>query len=166
MMSQSNSAGRTASLLRCLAWVSGLLLVGIMLLMTTDVFFRYILNQPIVGVQELVQLGIALVVMLAMPHCARQNSHIKVDVFDQVLGPRGRAFGDGLSRLVGACVLALLVYKASLKALDAWEYEDVTNMLELPVWPVYAAISLGMGLYVLVLLLELYEQLFSREADV
>lgn len=154
-----------AKLLSGLAWVSGLILIAIMLLMTTDVFFRYALNQPILGVQELVQWGIVLVVMLAMPHCARKNAHIKVDVFDHILGSWGRALSDGISRLISSFVLSLLVYKTTFKAMDAWEYKDVTNMLELPIWPVYAAIALSMGLFTLVLLLELYEQMFCWEAD-
>lgn len=167
MAAESNGSRRVilARPLQWLAWLSGLILVGIMGLLTVGVFFRYVLNQPIVGIQELVQLSIVAVVMLAMPHCALRNAHIKVDVFDPLLGPKGRGFGNLFSRLVGIAVLSLLVWKAWLKALDALEYEDVTNMLELPIWPAYAAIAFGMALYAVVLLLELYDQLFNREMD-
>ena len=36
------------------------------------------------------------------------------------------------------------------KTAEAAEYGDVTNMLQLPLWPVYAAILIGMGLCILV----------------
>jgi len=148
-------------LLSWLAKVSGLVLFAIVLLITVSVFCRYMLNQPILGSQELVQLGMVLVVMLAMPYTTIRNEHIRVDILDKALGPNGRYIGDLISRALSSVVLSLLAWKSSLKALDALEYEETTNMLELPVWPVYAAIALSMSLYALVLFIELVQQLTS-----
>ncbi len=147
------------NILKWTAMLSGLILFAIMLLVSISVFFRYVLNQPILGSQELVQLGMVLVVMLAMPYTAIRKEHIKVDILERALGPNGRYMGNLIGRLLGSTVLSLLVWKSSHKMLDAWEYEDTTNMLELPLWPVYAAIALGMSLFVLVLIAELVRQI-------
>jgi len=90
-------------------------------------------------------------VMLAMPFTSFSGSHIRVDIFDRRLGAAGRFFGDLISRTVGIFVLGLLVRKTWDKALDAHEYGDVTNMIEIPVWIAYGAITFGMGLFILVL---------------
>lgn len=147
------------------AYLSGILLIGIMLLVATAVFFRYFLHQPILGSQEIVQLGMVLVVMLAIPSTAAHDMHIRVDLFDKVLGVTGRFFADLLSRVFGICVLSLMVWRCILKAADTYEYADTTNMLALPLWPIYAVIAVGMGLYALILLLEILYQFKTRGAQ-
>ena len=117
------------------------------------------MNQPILGDQELVEIGMSLVVMLAMPFATWKGEHIRVDILDERLGSVGRFLGDLFARSIGIFVLYLLVGKALDKAFDAYEYEDVTNMIEIPVWIAYGAISVGMGLFILVLVLQLALQL-------
>lgn len=137
------------------------MLCGVMLLVCISVVFRYVLNQPILGDQELVEIGMSVVVMAAMPFTTFQQQHIRVDVLDYWLGDWGRFIGDLFARTVSIAVLYLLIQKTWAKALDAHEYGDVTNMLEIPVWITYGAISIGMGLVVVVLLVQLIQQLRS-----
>ncbi len=143
------------------ALIGGVVLVAIMFLVSWSVFTRYVLNAPILGDQELVEIGMSLVVMMAMPFATLSGAHIRVDVLDNKLGVAGRFVGDLLSRGIGAYVLILLIQKTWDKALDAYEYNDVTNMIEIPVWIAYGAISIGMGLFALVLILQLFNQLRS-----
>lgn len=151
--------------LRFSALFGGIVLLAIMLLVSVAVFFRYVLNQPILGNQELVEIGMSVVVMLAMPYTAILGQHIRVDVFDPRLGASGRFVADLFARSMSVVVLFLLVQKAWGKALDAHEYGDVTNMIEIPVWIAYGAIVIGMSLFILVLLLQLYQQLRHGVSD-
>ena len=146
-------------LLKGAAVLGGLVLFAIMCLVSYAVFARYVLNQPILGGNEIVQMGMALVVMMAMPFTTLKNGHIRVDVLDPHLGARGRFFSDILVRVVCCYVLYLLVAKTWDKALDAHEYGDVTNMVEIPVSLAYGAITLGMVLVIAVLLGQLVQQL-------
>ena len=148
-------------ILKAAALASGLGLFAIMVLVVVSVFFRYALSAPILGSQELVEIGMSIVVMLAMPYTAMTGQHIRVDILDRKLGSKGRFAGDLFARVVSILVLALLVRKTWDKALDAHEYEDVTNMIEIPIWIAYGAITVGMGLFILVLVLQLIGQ-FQR----
>ena len=145
-------------LLKGVAVLGGLVLFAIMCLVSYAVFARYVLNQPILGGNELVQMGMSLVVMMAMPFATLKGAHIRVDIFDPRLGAKGRFLFDILARLVSVYVLYLLIDKTWDKALDAHEYGDVTNMIEVPVWIPYGAITAGMALTVLVLLWQLVLQ--------
>lgn len=138
-------------LLQGVALVGGLVLIAIMLLVSASVFARYVVNQPILGDQELVEIGMSLVVMMAMPYAALRGAHIRVDILDGPIGRRGRFWGDVFARTVSCFVLFLLIRKTWDKAWDAHEYGDVTNMIEIPVWIAYGAISVGMALFALVL---------------
>ena len=145
-------------LLQGVAVLGGLVLLGIMCLVSWAVFARYALNQPILGGNELVQFGMSVVVMMAMPFATLKGAHIRVDVLDPRLGARGRFAFDILARVVSCYVLFLLIDKTWDKAWDAHEYEEVTNMIELPVWIPYGAVTIGMALTVMVLLAQLVQQ--------
>ena len=148
-------AGR---LLQAVALLGGLALFLIMALVSISVFFRYVLNQPILGDQELVEIGMALVVMMAMPYAGLQGAHIRVDILDRKIGALGRFAGDIFARGLSCYVIYLLIGKTWDKTLDAYEYDDVTNMLEIPVWIAYGAITIGMGLFAVVLAVQLILQ--------
>ena len=145
-------------LLKFVAFLGGLVLFAIMLLVTTAVLFRYVLNQPILGDKELVEIGMSLVVMAAMPFAAVKGAHIRVDILDGPLGENGRFWGDAFARSVSCAVLILLIQKTWDKTWDAHKYGDVTNMIELPVWVAYGSITFGMGLFALVLAGQLFGQ--------
>ena len=145
-------------ILNGVAVAGGLILLAVMLLVSTSVFFRYVLNEPILGDQELVEMGMPLVVMAAMPFTALKGAHIRVDVLDRAIGEHGRFWGDVFARSVGCIVLALLVRKTFAKTVDAHVYDDVTNMIEIPVWIAYGAITIGMGLFAAVLAAQLFGQ--------
>ena len=142
----------------CVALAAGIVLFAIMVLVAWAVFARYVLNAPILGGQELVEIGMGLVVMLAMPFATYSGAHIRVDILDTQIGNWGRFLGDLLARVLGAYVLSLLVRKTWNKALDAHEYGDVTNMIEIPVWIAYGSISIGMALVSVLLLGQALQQ--------
>jgi TRAP-type transport system small permease protein len=134
-----------------LASLAGLGLIFMVITIAVSVVMRYVLGQPMLGVNEIVQLTAVAVVMLALPYCTDERAHVRVDVLDNAIGAGGRWFGDVLSRVLSGFVLSILVWRAGWKAYDAWEFGDATNMLGLPIWPFYALIALGMALCVLVL---------------
>jgi TRAP-type transport system small permease protein len=147
-----------------LAAVAGLGLIFMVVVITVSVVMRYVLGTPMLGANEIVQLTAVAVVMLALPYCTDEGAHVRVDVLDDAIGAGGRWFGDVLSRVLSVFVLSILVWRAALKALDAWEFNDSTNMLGLPIWPFFALISLGIGLCVLVLAEQLVLLIVTRRA--
>lgn len=70
-----------------LTWVGGLCLLGMMALIFVGVFMRYALNQPILGLNEIIQLAAVALVMSALPYCTARGGHVGVDVFDRAIGP-------------------------------------------------------------------------------
>ncbi|WP_210259978.1 TRAP transporter small permease [Martelella sp. HB161492] len=134
-----------------LSAVAGLSLLAMVVLIATGVVARYFFNAPILGVNEIVQFLSVLTVMLALPLCTLADGHVNVDIFDRHLGEIGRRLADLLARLLSGGVLYVLARRAFLKALDAHEFGDTTNMLDLPLWPTYALIALGAALCVAVL---------------
>ncbi len=148
-----------------LAAVAGLGLIAMVVLIATGVVMRYFLNAPILGINEIVQFLSVMTVMLALPMCTLADGHVNVDIFDRHLGERGRRLADLLARVLSAGVLYVLARRAFLKALDAHEYGDMTNMLGLPLWPTYALIALGSALCVAVLAFQVVILVFGRHTE-
>ena len=94
------------------------MLFVIMCLVTYSVFRRYVMNDPILGDQELVEIGMSVVVMLAIPFATLRGAHIRVDILDNAIGNWGRFLGDIVARGLGAYILFLLIQKTWGKAWD------------------------------------------------
>ncbi|WP_172332307.1 TRAP transporter small permease [Mangrovicoccus sp. HB161399] len=137
-----------------LAVIGGIALLSLVVLIVAGVIMRYALGQPILGSNEIIQLTAVALVMSALPYCTSLNGHVGVDVFDRFLGYFGRRAGDVLARCLSGWVLGVLCHRAVLKALDAAEFGDATNMLGLPLWPFYAILAAGTGLVVVIFLIQ------------
>lgn len=137
-----------------LAVIGGIALISLVLLIVAGVVMRYVFGQPILGSNEIIQLTAVALVMSALPYCTSLNGHVGVDVFDRFLGYFGRRAGDVLARILSGWVLSVLCHRAVLKALDAAEFGDATNMLSLPLWPFYAILAAGTGLVVVIFLIQ------------
>lgn len=138
-----------------LAIGAGIFLVALVVVVSCGVFLRYVVGAPLLGVNEIVQMVAVALAMLALPYCTSSGAHIRVDLFDNSLGRIGRFIGDLMSRVLSITALWFLCLRAWSKAAEAIEFGDVTNMIKLPLWPVYGAICVGMGLCALVLAAEI-----------
>lgn len=144
---------------RILNILSSVALAVLLVATFVGVIMRYVFAAPILGSNEIIQLASVALVMLAMPSAAQQEEHIRVDVFDGVIGPVGRFIGDILSRGIATYLLGLLTLRAWAKLQDAAEFGDATNMLSIPLWPFYGLLALGATLYAIVLILQLIDVL-------
>lgn len=156
LISQDSSMARSIDrATRALSVFAGISLLFMMATITVGVVTRYLLNMPITGIDEIVQMTGVGLIMLALPYATLNDAHVRVDIFDEWLGKAGRRLGDILSRLLSGFVLLILVSRASGKLLEAWEFEDTTNMLGLPLWPFYGLLAAGAALCVLVFAVEI-----------
>ena len=150
--SLARSIDRATRALSVFAGISLLLMMGTI---SFGVLTRYLLNMPITGIDEIVQMTGVGLIMLALPYATLHGAHVRVDIFDDSLGRTGRRFGDILSRLLSGWVLLVLVSRALDKLRDAWEFEDTTNMLGMPLWPFYGMLAAGISLCLLVFAVEI-----------
>lgn len=146
-----------------LAILAALALIFMVVVISAGVILRYAFGTPVLGLNEINQMTAVVLVMAALPYCTVRNGHVGVDVFDSAIGSWGRLIGDIGSRLLSGFVLSVLVWRAVLKALDAFEFEDTTNMLSLPIWPFYGILAIGMALCVLIFAVQIIIRLRDGE---
>jgi TRAP-type C4-dicarboxylate transport system permease small subunit len=139
---------------RFLAYVAGAALLWLMLLTVVAVVMRYVFNAPILGAQDISELSLAVVVFLGIPYCGWTGGHVAVDLISTVVGEARLRYTDTLMRLLGAVLFAVVAWQAMDQGLDALEYGEASNLVEIAHHPFMFLMSFGWLLFALVLLLQ------------
>ncbi len=148
------------------AGAGGAVLLGLALMTVLSVLGRAILNQPLPGDFEIMENGIAAGVGLLLPYAQAKRGHVIVDFMTNWAPARWRRRLDGLAALLFAGLFALLLWRGVAGALDAWRGDEQTVILAWPIWPFFVPVLLGLALSILILLLQAWNDLLQRPAQV
>ena len=135
---------------RVLAIAGGVILLALMTLTVVAVTLRKI-NYPIVGTQDLSEAGLTVVVFFAMAYSGWTGGHIAVDLISAVIKGRGLQILDVAIRFCCAVFFVIVAWQSVRQGLDALEFGDGFNLLNIPHYPFFFVVAFGSGLYALVL---------------
>lgn len=97
---------------RLIAWLT----LGMVIVTFAVVVLRYLFSSGSIAMQESITYMHALVFMLGAAYTLRHDGHVRVDIFYQKFGPRGRAWVDLLGTLLLLLPVTLFI------AWVSWEY--------------------------------------------
>ena len=122
-------AARTCGIL------AAIFLAAMMLLTVADIALRAFFSYPIRGQLELVELGLACTIFLALPAVFIRDAHIVVDVADHFVSARAKELLDLLGALASLATLAVMLWQMAPLALYMMRFGDVTSDLSIPkIW--------------------------------
>jgi TRAP-type C4-dicarboxylate transport system permease small subunit len=98
----------------------------------------------VLGSVELVLFAVVAVVFLALPETLRRDEQITVDVIDQYLSGAWIRRLRQIAAIIGAVLLAIMVWRTVLPAVDTLEYGDLTNDLQISFFWYWLPIVVGM----------------------
>jgi len=117
---------------RAFGYLAAAFLAGMMLLTVADVVLRALFARPIPGMLDLIELGLACTIFLALPAVFLRDEHLVVDVIDHV-APRGVVrWLDLAGALLSAAVLAVMAWRMLPLARDMHAFGDVSADLAIP----------------------------------
>jgi TRAP-type C4-dicarboxylate transport system permease small subunit len=120
---------------RFFGYVAALFLTATMMVTVADVFLRTFFAYPIRGVLELVELGLACTIFLALPAVFLRDGHLVVDVIDQLARRRIVRLLDLAGAVVSLIVLVVMLWQMGPLARTMHEFGDVTSDLSIPkIW--------------------------------
>jgi TRAP-type C4-dicarboxylate transport system permease small subunit len=102
------------------------------LLTVADVALRTFFSMPIQGMLELIELGLACTIFIALPAVFLRDEHLVVDVVDQLFRPAVVRALDLLGALVSLGVLLVMAWQMVPLARAMHEFGDVTSDLSIP----------------------------------
>ena len=103
-----------------------------MLLTVADVVLRTFFRLPIQGMLELIELGLACTIFIALPAVFLRDEHLVVDVVDYLIGPGAVRLLALLGALVSLGVLVTIAWQMAPLARAMHEFGDVTSDLSIP----------------------------------
>jgi TRAP-type transport system small permease protein len=133
-----------------LGLLSAVILFILMLLTTVDVLGRYLFNAPLPGGFEITELMMAALVFAAMPAVTRREDHIVIDLLDfmmpkWIVRPR-----QVIVNLLCAGLCALWAWRTWALGVRLQGYNEVTEYLQLPLYPICFFIAFMSGVTCLV----------------
>lgn len=126
-----------------------LAIIGLMVLINTDIGGRALLNAPVHGVPEMVSLSIVGIVFLQLGHTLRKGRLTRSEALSNFLhqrSPRLSAFLDGIFNLTGLVLLGILAYSSWPLFVKSWEGDIFVGSIgdfTAPVWPIKLIIVVG-----------------------
>ena len=133
-MSPMSLNGAIRFMVRWLDRVAVLALLAMMLTTTTDVVLRKLINVPILGATELVELGLGVAFFFAAPGVFARGTNITVDMIDQWL-PEWTGALKRLAAFLVVVTLCLLTWHMWRPLVDIISFGDTSADLQIPkIW--------------------------------
>lgn len=149
--------GRLATALAIIGSAGIVALIGII---AVSVVWRYGLNNPIFGVNDLSTITLILVAGSAVAYGARNGSHVSVDVIGAFMGPGLTRLVDAIMRCFTLGIIGLACYALFAKACG-FEKACITNDLNIEHRYFYYFLGLCLGVYALQVIVDLLKGLFQ-----
>ena len=149
--------------LRLLAYLSGIIILVLMLFTVADVVLRNVFNAPLRSVYEFTEFVMAAIVFLGIAYTGWVGGHIAVDMFVKWLDqPRWRWI-TALLAFLGAALFAVIAYRATLETIAT--IDQVSNRLAWPHYPFRFTVAFGCALFAIVLGFQGIEILRGRSTE-
>ncbi len=101
-------------------WIIVATMAGMALLVSAQVFMRYVLNSSIDAADELSRLFFVWSIFLAIPHGIRHGVHVGIDVFARMTPLVVQGVLNRISAIAGVVLMAVVFVAAVVAASDKW----------------------------------------------
>ena len=143
------------------ALLGGTLLVIIALMNTWSLISLAVLGFPVPGDFELVQMGVAVAAFSFLPYCQLKGANVTADIFSAGASPVTIAAFTLLAALVAAFFSVLLLWRMSDGLVSYLRFEEVTTILNIPLWIAFPPILASLALLVLAAAVTLHEAIIE-----
>ena len=131
-------------LTRLLSYVAAAGICALMALVFVSVFFRYVLNRPILATEDMMAILLGITIFTAVPNVTLSRGHITVELF--VAPFRKVPALDRIRKvLIDLGVIGMTFYMGYLMYLQAyrqWDRETESLVMEWALWPVTSAFAI------------------------
>lgn len=117
--------------------------VAVMMLVTVvEVIGRYLLNSPVPGSNEMIELALGLAIMAGMPLVSAQGTHIQVSLIESFRAQRWYAALQFAIELFSLAIAALIAYAVARRAMHLYSTNENSQVLRYIVWSVVTILAL------------------------
>lgn len=142
-----------------LAELCGLLLFGMMILLTLDVVFR-VSNKPIPGLTTLGVLVLLAVVYLGMSRCEEVHEHTTVDILTNRLPAKWKDINSIVVNLLKLVAVVMLFCVSVDNLIQSYSTQEIfADVVKIPIWPSKLAVVIGSFFFVVQVVFNLLDSI-------
>jgi TRAP-type C4-dicarboxylate transport system permease small subunit len=142
------------------AMIGAFALIGIALMISSDVFIRWLTGRPLIGVFEFSGILLVIVTFLPLALVLFTNQQLRIDIIHQYASGKAAAALGLLDAAIGILVFGLLLWIGTEETLKAYQGRFLLRgMIEIPTWIPNIMICIGTALAVLALIIQAAEYL-------
>ena len=146
-------------------FVGSLATIALVAMTVVAVFFRYFLNDPIFGMDDLTIMTLSLAVAAAIVYGGKSGSHVHVDILSLLGGKKVTRYTDIVVKLLSIGIVAIAAYGLFKQGSCGTPCGYFTPNLTIPYMPFYFFLGTAMVVYALILILELLNGLVHFDAE-
>ena len=147
---------------RLLAWAGAAAIIGLMGITVVAVFWRYVLNDPIFGIEDMSIITLTVVAGASVAYGGRHGAHVAVDVISFRASSGTTRVTDVLMRILSLGILGLATWSLFDKACGM-EKACITGNFSIEHRPYYYFLGICLGVYALQILIDLLAGLIGSE---
>jgi TRAP-type mannitol/chloroaromatic compound transport system permease small subunit len=147
---------------RVMALLSGLTILGVMLVSVVNILGRKLFNMPVPGFVDWMEQAVPVIAFLGIAYCQRLGGHIRMDLVVSNLKGRALWLAEVIGVLLILFVTVVLIWGSWLHFERSFDWNsplysrDSTIDINLPIWPIklvipvmltFLAIRLGLQVW-------------------
>ena len=137
--------------------VSAAALTIMMFLTAVDVVMRYVLRLPIPGAFELAEYMMAFIIPFAIAYCALQNGHVSVELLFKKVPKFLQSSIRFVTSFLTLIFAAIMTWQNFLHIGETYRDHLASSVLLIPVYPFIIPVAIGLGVYALAVLLQIFQ---------
>ena len=160
VQSASEKLGKLSSFLSNLG---ALALFAMMVITTADVVGRYLFNKPILGVFELTEFLVLIVIFSFLAYTQSHKGHVAVDLLVLLFPKRLQLYIELFNHTICLLLMVLITWMGIVKALELMEIGETSPNLLVPNYPFVFYLVLGCAVMCIEYIRDLIRLLGSRK---
>lgn len=147
------------------AYVGGILLAVMTVVMASEVVMRYFVGHSLIWAEELVRYLFIWFIFLGSAYCIPVRQHITVDLLVQVL-PEKVAHGiECITTVLWTLLCGVMTYLTASYTMTVFLRGEVSTALHVPMWAIYLAMPTGFFLMTVRLIIVFYQDYLKKKPD-
>jgi tripartite ATP-independent transporter DctM subunit len=121
-------------------------LAATMVLITVDVFSRFVFNRPIEGRLEIVEFMLVLTILFGIPYTTIRKQHVCIDIVTSRLPGKTRFTLESLMMFIALILSVLVVWRTVEYAMLKGRMNEMSAIFHLPIQPFVLVVAFGFAL--------------------
>ena len=148
----------TDKLIKGSAYLSGLTLIALVLLILTEIFLRSFFDISTMIADEYSGYLYLASIFLGLAYTFLSGSHIRINILTSKLSKKVNRKMDIVAALIALFALSFAFYRSILLTYDSYDLEMLSeNVSETPIYLTQLVMPIGLGLFILAIVVFLFK---------